>query len=126
MDRHLRPGGCIFIELMDYSDTIRDVLGAGGKQRSWVEFSEGDPFRFGLHLFEVEKNDCFVITKTHIRRDGGIVEGSKIAIRSYNIKDFLKLFEDLGYECRIFPVGVDDGEMENVKSYRLLAKKRKG
>lgn len=119
----LRPHGVLFMEIEDFTNTFAEMEQNDGALRKWVEFPEGDPFQYALHLIKKDAEGNLVVSKTHIRRDSNERDFFKNVIRSYSSADMIALLERNGFAVKIYPGEFEAGEYKGTTRFRVLAKK---
>jgi hypothetical protein len=67
----LKPEGVLILELLDFTSMIKMCELSEGKLKLWQEFSEEDPWQFGLDQLEIINNDV-ICEKRFINRDRNI------------------------------------------------------
>jgi SAM-dependent methyltransferase len=67
----LKPGGVLILELLDFTSMIKMCELYEGKHNLWKEFSEEDPWQFGLDQLEIINNDV-IWKKRFFSRDRNI------------------------------------------------------
>lgn len=119
----LKDGGYLFMEIEDYTEILLEIERSDGSLRRWVEFGEGDPFQYALHLIQKDGDGNLVVKKTHIRRDGGAQDHFRNVIRSYSEEEIQDLLTRSGFSVQIFPGEFELGEYRGTKRFRVLAQK---
>lgn len=124
--KNLRKGGMVLFELEDYSRQIAHIK-REGPYRFWEEFSEDDPFKYGLYKLDLDHEENVVDEKIFIRRDGMKEEPFTNIIKSYTREESVNLLNRYGMNAEIYPYYdcVDDcTESSNEHDlYRVLARK---
>lgn len=119
----LKKGGYLFIEIVDYSDMIKNIENKG-EIYTWKEFSEGDPFQYSLDKFSIDKDKNLVCEKRFIGRDNEKRDYFKNVIHSYTPKELSEILERNGFNVKVYQCNDSSlPENERNNTYRVLAKK---
>lgn len=132
MYRSLKPGGGIFLELQDCTDTKVEIARSGGVIRKWEEYDISDPFQYGLHEIKIDEDDNIVYEKIFIKRDLSGKDRFKNVIKSYSVNEISNLLKKGGFEVEVYPCfDSEKEEIEEIKKgvykkelYRVLARKK--
>ena len=100
LSSHLADGGMVFLEIEDMSDKI-DVIRQKGEDRIWYEFSDSDPFQYGLFRTSLQNDTDLLYEKIFIRRDGGAASRTVSVWKSFTRQDMLALFSSYGFISEI-------------------------
>lgn len=121
--RALKKDGCLFAEIVDYSEILKRI-GKEGDLRTWVEFPKEDPFQYSLNKFSIDKDDNLVVEKNFIGRNGSTRDYFKNVIRPYTPDGLAGILSSNGFNVSIYSCydTAQFGEERN-NTYRILAKK---
>ena len=94
----LKPGGVLILELLDFTSMIRMYELCEGELKLWKEFSEGDPWQFGLDEISIINNDV-IWKKRFISRDRNIPDSSfDNVLRHYTFSMVRDKLEMIGFK----------------------------
>lgn len=118
----LKPGGYLFIEIIDYSDMMNDIMDRG-EVCTWNEFPEGDPFEYSLNKFSLDKDRNLVWEKWFIGRRNDKRDYFKNVIRSYTPQEISRILQESGFDVKIYRIDDESlSEAERKNTYRILGR----
>ena len=121
--KSLKQGGCLFMEIVDYSNVLKRIE-REGEMFTWEEFPQDDPFEYSLQKFYKDNDKNLVCEKRFIGRNNGKRDYIKNVIRSYTVEEITHILQGKGFETTVFSCHEDSmNESERNATYRILAKK---